>query len=256
MEGRRAVRELLAVGRRAVREVVVAEGQDDSPLLDEVIALAAAKGVPLRSVPAAELRAAARTGAPQGVIARAAPVVPVGLDELVAANPGHVPPRTPDGAVPFLVVVAEVTDPQNLGAILRSALGAGVTGVVLAAHRTAHLTPAAVKAAAGAVEHLPIALVAGSGPALTTLGERGVWTVALDPEGEQSIGELEIATEPLAIVVGAEGRGLAPLVRRRCDVRLRIPLYGPVGSLNVSVATAVALFALAERRHGAAGGAP
>jgi 23S rRNA (guanosine2251-2'-O)-methyltransferase len=128
-----------------------------------------------------------------------------------------------------------------------------VTGVVLARHRTASLTPSAVKAAAGAVEHLPIALVSGIGPALTLLAGRGVWIVGLDPEGERSLDELEIATEPLAIVVGAEGRGLAPLVRKRCDVRCRIPLYGPIESLNVSVATAVALFALAARRHGAGG---
>ena len=113
--------------------------------------------------------------------------------------------------MPFLVVVAEVTDPHNLGAILRSALGAGVTGVVLARHRTASLTPSAVKAAAGAVEHLPIALVSGIGPALNSLAGRGVWIVGLDPEGERSLDALEIATEPLAVVVGAEGRGLAPM---------------------------------------------
>ncbi len=249
VEGRRAVRELLAAGRRSVAEVVVAEGQDPSALLDEVVALAAASRVPVRMTTAFELRATARTEAPQGVVARAAPVEAVGLDELVAANPDHGPARTPAGGVPFIVVVAEVTDPHNLGAILRSALGAGVTGVVLARHRTAHLTPTAMKAAAGAVEHLSIALVPGIGPALETLSSRGVWTVGLDPEGETPLDSLEIATEPLAMVVGAEGRGLAPLVKRRCDVRCRIPLYGPVGSLNVSVATAVALFGIASRRH-------
>lgn len=256
VEGRRAVRELLAAGRREVRELFVAEGQDASDLLDEVVALAAAAGVPRQTVSALELRGLARTEAPQGVVARAAPVESVGLDELVAPNPGHTPARTPAGAVPFLVVVAEVTDPHNLGAILRSALGAGVTGVVLARHRTASLTPSAVKAAAGAVEHLPIALVSGIGPALNSLAGRGVWIVGLDPEGERSLDELEIATEPLAVVVGAEGRGLAPLVRKRCDVRCRIPLYGPIESLNVSVATAVALFALAARRHGTGTGTP
>ncbi|MGP8162170.1 MAG: 23S rRNA (guanosine(2251)-2'-O)-methyltransferase RlmB [Acidimicrobiales bacterium] len=251
VEGRRAVRELLAAGRRAVHEVVIAEGQDASTLLDEVIALARAARVPLRSASPSDLRAVARSETPQGVVARAAPVEPVELDALVTENPGRGPARTPDGAVPFIVVVAEVTDPRNLGAVLRSALGAGATGVVLARRRTTHLTPSALKAAAGAVEHLPIALVPGIGPALTALSARGVWTVGLDPEGERVLDELEIATEPLAIVVGAEGRGLAPLVKKRCDIRCRIPLYGPVESLNVSVAAAVALFAIASRRHDA-----
>ena len=133
VEGRRAVRELLAVGRRAVHEVVIAEGQDASTLLDEVVALARAARVPAAvRVAALELRGLARSEAPQGVVARAAPVEPVGLDELVAGNPGTRAGAHPDGAVPFLVVVAEVTDPHNLGAVLRSALGAGATGVVLA----------------------------------------------------------------------------------------------------------------------------
>jgi 23S rRNA (guanosine2251-2'-O)-methyltransferase len=249
VEGRRAVRELLAAGRRAVVEVVVAEGQDASPLLGEVIDLARAAGVPLRSVLPAELRARAGTDAPQGVIARAAPLEPVALDELVAGGQRGGGTCRPGRAVPLLVVVAEVTDPRNLGAILRSALGAGATGAVLARHGAARLTPAAMKAAAGAVEHLPIALVPTIGPALEMLGARGVWTVGLDPAGERSVEELEIATEPLAIVVGAEGRGLAPLVKKRCDLRCRIPLYGPIESLNVSVAAAVALFAVASRRH-------
>ena len=181
--------------------------------------------MPLQTVSALELRGLARTEAPQGVVARAAPVESVGLDELVAPNPRHTPARTPAGAVPFLVVVAEVTDPHNLGAILRSSLGAGVTGVVLARHRTASLTPSAVKSAAGAVEHLPIALVSGIGPALQSLAGRGVWIVGLDPEGERSLDELEIATEPLAIVVGAE-EGARAARRKRCDVRCRIRSTG------------------------------
>lgn len=243
--------ELLAAGSREVYEVVVAAGQDGSAGLEAVIALARAAGVPLRSVSPRDLRAIARTEAPQGVIARAAPIEPVDIDSLVAENRERDPARAADGGTPFIVVVAGVTDPHNLGAILRSAVGAGATGAVLARHRATHLTPAAVKSAAGAVEHLPIALVPGIAQALTTLKARGVWTVGLDAGGECSLDELEIAAEPLAIVVGAEGKGLAPLVKRRCDFRCRIPLHGPVESLNVSVAAAIALFAIASRRQGA-----
>ncbi|HLI24789.1 MAG TPA: RNA methyltransferase substrate-binding domain-containing protein, partial [Acidimicrobiales bacterium] len=143
MEGRQAVLELLRAGRRPVHQLWVAEGMR-GPAATQVAQLAAAAGVAWRRVPRERLAAAARTDAPQGMLARAAPVVPVALADLVA-SPGR----------PFLVVVDGVTDPRNLGAIMRSALGAGATGMVVGRHRSAHLSAAAVKAAAGAVEHLP-----------------------------------------------------------------------------------------------------
>jgi len=119
---------------------------------------------------------------------------------------------------------------------------------VLPRHRSAHVTPTVAKAAAGAIEHLPIALVPGVGAALETLARAGVWTVGLDEEGEKVIDDLELATEPLALVLGAEGRGLAPLTMKRCDVLAHIPLEGPLASLNVAAAAAVACFAVARRR--------
>ncbi len=135
VEGRRAVRELLAAGRRPVRSIWIAEGLDPSPLLDEIEELAARRRVRVENVSRARIEAAARTEAPQGVLARARAVEPVGVDEL--AVPGR--------GTPFLVVVAGVTDPRNLGALLRSAECAGVTGVVLPRHRSAHLTPTVAK---------------------------------------------------------------------------------------------------------------
>ena len=148
----------------------------------------------------------------------------------------------------LLLVVDGVTDPGNLGAILRTAECAGVTGVVLPRHRAARITPTVAKRAAGAIEHLRFAPVSGIPTALATLAELGVWSVGLEVAADQTIWELPIADAPLALVLGAEGRGLSRLVRRRCDVTARIPVTGRLDALNVSAATAVALFEVLRRR--------
>ena len=151
---------------------------------------------------------------------------------------------------PFLLLLDGITDPQNLGAILRTAECAGVTGVVLPRHRAAHITPSVTKAAAGAIEHLRMALVGGLPTAMQTLSDHGVWTVGLDASGDQTIHRLTVADEPIALVLGAEGPGLSRLVRQRCDALASIPLQGALGSLNVSAAAAVACFEILSRRTG------
>ncbi|MGA8295998.1 MAG: 23S rRNA (guanosine(2251)-2'-O)-methyltransferase RlmB [Acidimicrobiales bacterium] len=243
VEGHHAVRELLVASRRRVEEIVVVDTAKRSPEIAEIISLARSRKVPVRPIPPQAFRALATSSVPQGVVARAEPLVSVRLDDLVNTNS-----RSFERIVPFLVVLSEVTDPHNLGAILRSALGAGATGVVMGRRRSAPLSASAVKAAAGAVEHLPIALVASIAEALRHLSKIGLWTVGLDPKGESSVLDLEVADRPIALVAGAEGRGLPALVARRCDLLCRIPLYGPVESLNVSVAVALAAFSVASRR--------
>jgi 23S rRNA (guanosine2251-2'-O)-methyltransferase len=147
-------------------------------------------------------------------------------------------------------VVDGVTDPQNLGALLRCAEVAGATGAVLARHRAVHVTPAVTKAAAGAIEHLPMAVVSSVAAALVRLGEAGVWTVGLDPGAATPPFGLDLATESVAVVVGAEGAGLSRLVAQRCDVLVSIPRFGSLQSLNVAAAGALALFEVARRRAG------
>jgi 23S rRNA (guanosine2251-2'-O)-methyltransferase len=239
VEGRRAVRELLAAGRRRVREVWVADGVEPSPLLDEIVSLARSRRAPLRHVPRAELEAAARTEAPQGVLARADPLPEADLEALCV-------PR--GGVAPFLLVLDGVTDPRNAGALLRSAAAAGATGAVLPRHRAAHVTASVAKAAAGAIEHVPMAVVAGVPSALRTLAGHGVWTVGLDPAAPASVFDLELADQAVALVLGAEGPGLSRLVRQRCDLLVAIPQRGAVASLNVAAAGAVACFEVARRR--------
>lgn len=240
VEGRRAVLELLAANRRSIRRILMAEDQDPSPQLDRIEELAAQRRVPVETVPRARLDGQARTDAPQGVVALARPLDPVPLRDLCRA--------ADDGTPPFLLVAAGITDPRNLGALLRSAECAGIGGVVLPRHRSARLSATVTKTAAGAIEHLAFAVVGGIPTALQELRELGVWSIGLAGEASQSLYDLPLADGPVALVVGSEEKGLAPLVRRRCDVLAAIPQRGALPSLNVGVAGAVACFEVARQR--------
>jgi len=240
VEGRHAVRELLLAGTRRTREVIMASDLDPAPIIDDIIDLADENKVRIREVGRNKFESMARTDAPQGILALAAPLREHELDELV----------TPDarGNPPFLLLLDGVTDPGNLGALLRTAECAGVTGVILPRHRAAHVTPTVTKSAAGAIEHLRMATVPGLAGALTTLSARNVWTVGLDTAASTSLFDLTLADSAVALVLGAEGAGLSKLVRQRCDVLVSIPLRGRLNSLNVSVAGALACFEVTRRR--------
>ena len=238
VEGFHAVRELLRARRRNVREVWVIERAAGAAEIEE---LAQSIGIRVRRIGPARLEELARTEAPQGVIARAQAITPANVDELL---------RDPAA---FIVALDGVTDPGNLGAVLRTAETAGVTGVVIPKHRAAGLGPTVLKAAAGAVEYLPIAFVAGIPAFLDQARRAGVWTVGLDADGTTSVSEIAVADGPVVLVLGSEGSGLARLTRDRCDVVASIPLHGRLESLNVSAAAAIALHAVALRREGGHG---
>jgi 23S rRNA (guanosine2251-2'-O)-methyltransferase len=241
VEGRHAVRELLIAGRRRVREVWVVEDLDDAQMVDDIAELALNDGVPVREVSRKKLFSVARTESPQGVLAYAEALPEHDIDDLVEQRPGQ--------PVPFLLAVDGVTDPGNLGALLRSAECAGVNGVVLPRHRAVHVTPTVTKAAAGAVEYLPMTLVGGLPAAITRMQRAGIWVVGLDASGDQPVFDLALGTEPVCLVLGAEGAGLSRLVRQRCDALASIPLLGNLASLNVAAAGALACFEIARRRR-------
>ncbi len=245
VEGRQAVRELLRARSRRTLEVVLARGSEPAPVIDEILASARARQVPVLEVGRAELDSMARTGSTQGVLARAEPLTGVDLGDLARPDPND-----PAGAAPFLLALDGITDPGNLGAILRIAEGAGVTGIVLPRHRAVRVTPTVTKAAAGAVEHMAVALVPGLPAALRKLSAAGVWTIGLDPAGPTPIHDLTVACEPLVLVLGSEGVGLSRLVAERCDVLASIPLRGRLASLNVAAAGAVACFEITRCRTG------
>lgn len=233
--GWRAVRELLVARRRRVKKLLIDRDRGNPD--DEVLDLAADAGVRREFVEEKRIAREARIETHQGVVALAAPVPTASLDSLTST------------ANAFLVAVDGVTDPQNLGAILRTAEVAGATGAIVPRHRSALLGPAAVKAAAGAIEHLPIALVGGVPGAMEQTGRAGIWSVGLDADGTTPLRDLSVADAPVMLILGAEGRGLSRLTRERCDVLASIPMHGHLASLNVAAAAAVACFEVAARRH-------
>lgn len=241
VEGRQAVRELLLAGKRRVREVLVAEDQDNNDTLQDIADLALDMKIPVREVTRTKLFSVARTESPQGVVARADELDEYDLLDLAKR-------KSANGAPPFLLAMDGVTDPGNLGALLRSAECAGVTGVVLPKHRAVHITPTVTKSAAGAIEYLPMTLVGGLPNAIKELKDAGVWVVGLDMGGDTDLFNLSVADEPVCLVMGAEGKGLSRLVRERCDAVASIPLLGDLASLNVSAAGALACYEVTRRR--------
>ena len=238
IEGRHAVRELLIAGTRPVHEIVMQSGLDAADILEDIVELAADRRVPVREVGRSAFEAARQTESAQGVIADADPVPTVDLDDLI------------EETTPFLVMLDGVTDPHNLGAIFRSADAAGVTGLILPKHRSARLSATVSKTAAGAIEYVRVATVAGVPAAIQHLQRNEVWVVGLDEAGSRSIYELDLADQPICLVLGAEGAGLSRLTRERCDALVSIPMQGSVASLNVSAAATVAMFDITRRRAG------
>jgi 23S rRNA (guanosine2251-2'-O)-methyltransferase len=238
VEGRQAVRELLLSGQRRVREIVLSAGMDQADILDDIIDLADEMKVPIREVSRSKFDAQALTTSAQGIYADAQPLPEHELADLL---------QPADGSVPFLLALDGVTDPGNLGALVRTAECAGVTGIVLPRHRAVHITPTVTKSAAGAIEFVPMALVGGLPSAMSDMRAAGVWVVGLDEGGDHRLDGLDLA-QPTCLVLGAEGQGLGRLVRQRCDAIAAIPLLGKLNSLNVAAAGAVACFEVARQR--------
>jgi 23S rRNA (guanosine2251-2'-O)-methyltransferase len=229
--GRQPVREALRAGRRQILELLVTErALSAEPWLREV------PGLRLQVVPERRLREAAGTTDHQGVVAFCEPYRYAGAHELAA------------GERPLLVCLDQVTDPHNLGAVIRSAEGAGASGVVITERNAARVTPVVCKASAGAVEHLPVAVVVNLGRYLEEIKGPGLWAWAADGGAETPVWAADLTTG-VALVFGSEGRGLRPGVRRACDDAFAVPLVGNIESLNVSVAAGVTLFEAARQRR-------
>jgi 23S rRNA (guanosine2251-2'-O)-methyltransferase len=225
--------EALRAGR--VRELRFAHA---SSRIMDVVRTADRAGVLLRRVSSADLDREAGGGVHQGVVAEVVDEQPATLDDLLTAG---------QPAVPLIVVLDGIEDPHNLGAILRTVDAAGASGVVRQTRHAAPLGGATAKASAGAVSHVRIADVVNIARALEALKAAGVWTVGLTDDAETRYHAIDL-TLPTALVVGAEGSGLRRLVRERCDWTVAIPMHGHVGSLNVSVATGIALFEALRQR--------
>jgi 23S rRNA (guanosine2251-2'-O)-methyltransferase len=227
--------EALRAGR--VKQLWIANRRDDR--MRELLAFATAHGLSPQHVASDVLARRAQGGVHQGVVADVDDATDYSVAELVQSASGR----------PLIVVLDGIEDPQNLGAILRTADATGVSGVVVQTRRSAARSGVAAKASAGAVAHVKIAEVVNIARALEELKDLGVWTVGLAGDAPMSYDTVDF-TLPSAIVLGAEGEGLRRLVRERCDYLASIPMSGHVGSVNVSVAAGVVLFeAVRQRRH-------
>ncbi|MBJ7421961.1 MAG: 23S rRNA (guanosine(2251)-2'-O)-methyltransferase RlmB, partial [Ilumatobacteraceae bacterium] len=241
VEGRQAVRELLLGQRRRIREIWLASDIETSPVIDDILDLARDQRVQVMSVSRRELDREARSEAPQGVLAKAAPIEETLLADLLIESRDN----------PLLLVAIDgVTDPGNLGAILRCCDGAGVDAVILPRHRAVHITPTVAKSSAGAIEYLNMCVVGGLPSALAEMKQAGVFVVGLDDAAEKSIFEIgEVAKESICLVLGAEGPGMSRLAKERCDLLVNIPMLGSLSSLNVSVAAALATYEIVRSRR-------
>ena len=234
--------EALRAGDRVPTEIVLAEGARDERLR-ELIELARSRNVTVRRAPRTSIDRAVGNTHHQGVMARIAAARYADTDDLLSAIAGGVGSKTE----PLVVVLDGVEDPRNLGAILRTSECAGVDGVFVPERRAAGLTDAVAKAAAGAVEHVPVARATNLSRLIEQLKERNVWVVGTVADAAMNYTEWDW-TRPSAVVLGGEGAGLHRLVRENCDVLVKIPMCGKIQSLNVSVAAGIILYEALRQR--------
>ncbi len=236
--GRNPVREALRAGR-PINKIMIAEGVLTGPL-QEIFTTARDRKIPVQKVERQRLEKFASGIAHQGVLAFLAAKEYVDVDDILAGI-------SPDQA-PFLIILDEISDPHNLGAILRTADAAGAHGVVIPRRRSAPLTPTVAKSSAGAIEYVQVARVANLPQTIEGLKKKGLWIVGAEADGEDIFWDARL-DGPLALVIGGEDKGLGRLVKERCDSLVRLPMSGRVNSLNASVAAALLAYEVLRQRR-------
>ena len=237
IEGRNPVLEALKSGRE-IDKLFIQSGQLEGSIR-QIIALAREKNILIKEVDKAKLDKMSQTKSHQGVIASAALYKYYEVDDIL-----EIAKQKEED--PFIVILDEITDPQNLGSILRSCDAAGVHGVIIPKRRAASLTPIIGKISAGAVEYVPVAKVTNINQTINYLKEKGIWVAGADADGETYY-EKDL-TGPIALVVGSEGKGLGRLVKENCDFIVGIPMSGKISSLNAAVSCAVIAFEIKKQR--------
>lgn len=238
IEGKNPVKEALAAGK-PIDKIFISESAKRASF-GQILALARQAGVPVQFAAREKVAQMAKTGAHQGVVAVCAETRYATLKELLDRA------RSKDEP-PFLVLLDGVTDPHNLGAIIRSANAAGAHGVIIPKNRSAGVNALAAKTSAGAVSYTPVARVTNLCAAIEELKRAGLWVTGADMEGESLLYDAPLSG-PMALVVGSEGKGLSRLVKQQCDFLVRIPMLGEIESLNASVAAGVLLYEIVRQR--------
>lgn len=244
LEGRNAVLEALRSGRK-IRRILVAKGIKPSANVSLLLELAKKKGVRIVHLDRSELDRLSQTDAHQGVLAEGEPLALLSLQQLLGS-------LTKGKEKPFLLALDGITDPQNLGSLLRSAEGMGIQGVIFPQRRSAPITAAVAKASAGALEYVPLVRVPNLPRALEDLKRHGVWVVGTSDRAEKTCSEADL-TGSICLVLGSEGKGMARLVSERCDFVVRVPMFGKISSLNVGAAGAILMYEVRRQRSGESG---
>ena len=241
LEGRNPVLEALKSGR-TIEKILVSSGQKEGSIL-RIIAMAKDKRIIVQEVEREKLDSITQTFAHQGVIAYVSDYKYVEVDDILKK-------AKEKGEQPFIIILDEITDPHNLGSIIRSAEVSGAHGVIIAKRRSVGLTPAVAKASSGAIEYIDVAKVSNIAQTIEYLKKEGVWVVGADMNGEKVYFESDLKG-PIAIVIGSEGEGIGQLIKQRCDFLVNIPMNGHISSLNASVAGGLLMFeVLRQRRNG------
>lgn len=236
--GRNSVMEALK-GSRSVNKLMIANGSTEGSI-KEIIAVAKEKGVNIQYWDRSKLDSIARGIRHQGVLAQVAPVQYAELEDILQVAKDRNEP-------PFIVLLDELEDPHNLGAILRTADAAGVHGVLIPKHRSCPLSATVAKTSAGAVEHVPVARVGNLVQTIKKLKQEGLWVAAADMDGKDYY-DTDL-TGPLLLIIGSEGQGVGRLVKEQCDFVVRIPMVGKINSLNASVAGSILMYEAMKQRR-------
>lgn len=240
--GRNAVRESLRARRRVFHRLHVSQSVQESGIIAEIINLAQQAGVPVERIERQTLDRRLRDANHQGVMLEAGSYPYVELDTCLNAAAER-------REAALLLLLDHLQDPQNIGTLLRTAEAVGCHGVVIPGRRAAEITPAVVNASSGAVEHLRVAMVTNLNQTIEELQHAGIWVVGLEQDEQaQDIDAVDLDL-PLALVIGAEGTGIARLVRERCDFLVRLPIVGQVGTLNAAIAGSIAIYHAWRQRH-------
>lgn len=236
--GIHAVEEALAARGRSFDYVAIVSGRGDNRI-QKIIELCRNAGVPVRTMPRDQLSRLAETANHQGVVAVTAEKLYGDIEDILSRKRGQ---------HALVLLLDGIEDPHNLGAIIRTAEGAGADGIIIPERRSVGVTGTVVKASAGASEYLPIARVTNASRTLEDLKSRNLWTVGLDERGDKLYDQLDYKMD-CALVLGAEGHGLHEQIRKKCDFLVKIPMLGKVPSLNVSVAAAIVMYEVARQRR-------
>ncbi len=239
LEGRNPVIEVLK-SDRTIEKVFIASGQKEGSIL-KIIAMAKDRGIIVQEVDRVKLDSMSQTGNHQGVIAYVSEYKYFEVDDILGI-------ASSKGEKPFIIILDEITDPHNLGSIIRSAEVSGAHGVIISKRRSVGVTPTVAKSSSGAVEHMAVAKVTNIAQTIEYLKKQGVWIVGADMDGDKLYYESDLKG-PIAIVIGSEGEGMGQLIKEKCDFLVKIPMKGRISSLNASVAGGLIMFEVLRQRE-------